>query len=106
MFFKEKLEERIIRTDKKLTQLQGKLQDWEKRYHQILDDAGIELQEVHQYMSHCEQHSPELWHQIQQERQLLDEKLSLELSDIRDHKKLDRTYAENKNIAAHWLYVR
>lgn len=105
MTFKEKLEDKIQKTEKKLLELSLNIKRMDREYQSLLEEMAITPEQI-QNAENEKDFSPPIWVQLQNEKKKLDDQLKLELSSLVDLSKTKKTLAERGAIQQHWLFVR
>lgn len=106
MVIKEKLEEKIQATERKLNELSIRLKRLDDEYQQLLKEWGLTTEELKNHVENPENFDPPIWEELQKEKKKLDEKLNLELNSVSDPLKTKKAFSEQGNIQQHWLFVR
>jgi uncharacterized membrane-anchored protein YhcB (DUF1043 family) len=106
MSIKEKLEEKIQKTERKLNEVAISLKRLDREYQQLLEELALTPEQLSGYVENPDNFSPPIWEYLQNEKKKLDEKLNLELSHVSDPLKTKKTFSERGNIQPHWLFVR
>lgn len=106
MPLQEKLENKIQQHQKKMKEISVSLEQLDRDYQQLLKEIALTPQQLQEYIENSENFTPPIWEQLQNEKKMLDEKLDLELSRVRDPIKMKEKFAENGVVQQHWLFVR
>lgn len=106
MAFKEKMEGKMQRTEKKLLELSLNLKRIDREYQGLLEEMAISAEQLEEYARDEKKTSSPIWIQLQNEQKKLDDQLNLELNAISDSSKTKKTQAERGNVQQHWLFVR
>lgn len=106
MAIEEKLEERIHKTERKLIELSLHIQRLNREYQEILDDLALTPEQLKSFVENPANFTPPIWEQLQKEKKAMEEKLNLELNNVRDANKAKSTIAEKGKVQQHWLFVR
>jgi hypothetical protein len=106
MVIKEKLEEKIHRTERKLLELALHIHRLNQEYHELLNELAVTPEELKDFVENSENFSPSTWEELQKEKKQLEERLNSELSNVRDANKAKDTFSEKGKIQQHWLFVR
>lgn len=106
MVINKNIEEKFQRTERKLKELSITLQRLNDEYQQFLKDLALTPTQLKEYVNDPANFSPSIWEQLQDEKKKLDEKLNLELSNLRDPLKVKEIFSEKGKIQPHWLFVR
>jgi hypothetical protein len=106
MLYKESISDKILRTERKMKELSIQMEKIKNDYQQLLEELSLTPQQISHHINNPENFSPPIWEKIQKEKAHLDEKLNLELSQIKDPLKNEKGYLEQATIKQHWLFVR
>lgn len=106
MALEEKLQDKIQRQQRKMKEISISLERLDRDYQKIFKELALTPEQLQTYMENPENFTPPIWEELQNEKKKLDEGLNLELTRVRDPKKLKKTYSENGSIQQHWLFVR
>ena len=106
MSVKENLEEKIEKTEKKLHEISVSMKRLDREYQQLLDGIELSPLQLKEFVENPKNFSPPIWEQLQNEKKMLDEKLNLELNNIPDMLKTQKTFSERAAVQQHWLFVR
>jgi hypothetical protein len=106
MSVKEKLEEKIQKTDRRLNEFSINLERLDNDYQQMLKDLSLTPDQLKNYVENPNNFAQPVWDELQNEKKKLDEKLNLELNSVVDPLKTKQTTSERGTIQQHWLFVR
>jgi hypothetical protein len=106
MVIEEKLEAKIHRTEKKLIELSLHMQRLNCEYQQLLEDLALTPEQLKEFVENPKNFPPPIWEQLQNEKKKMDERLNLELNNVRDANKTKKVIAERGKVQSHWLFVR
>lgn len=106
MSFKEKLEDKIQNTERRLVELSLILKKLDREYQKLLDEMSVTPEAVKSFVENPDHFPPPIWEQLQNEKKMRDEKLNMELSCVPDLTKTKKTMSERSQIQQHWLHVR
>ncbi len=106
MTFHQKLEEKIHHTQLKIKEMVIHVENLHHEYSQILKELGLNSDQIQSFIENKENFSPSEWEALQNEQKKLDEKLDLQLKNIKDPRKNKQVFLEQGNIQPHWLFVR
>lgn len=104
MFF-ETLEQKSKTLDRKIKEICIQIEKLDRDVLHFFAERGINPVEVSQYINTKENFSDKEWDEIQEARKLLDEKLALDLKNIRDPRKVKEAY-NDRHVRPHWIFVR
>lgn len=109
MFFKESDDQRIERfiskTDASIKENSIQQEALDKEVQELLKELKVTPQQIAAFISAKENFTMENWEELQEQRKILDEKLSRSLNHIPDPLKTRKTQAE-RNVGRHWLFVK
>lgn len=106
MAIEEKLEEKIHRTERKLVELSLHIQRLSREYQEILEELALTPEQLKEFAENPANFPPPIWEQLQKEKKQMNEKLELELTNVRDANKTKKAIAERGTVQQHWLFVR
>jgi hypothetical protein len=106
MSSKEKLEDKIHKTERKLNELSIILKRLDREYQELLKELSSTPEQLKEYVANPDHFDPPIWEQLQNEKKIWDEKLNLELNSVPDPLKTKKTVSERASIQQHWLFVR
>lgn len=104
MFF-DTLEQNTARLDKKIKEICIQTEKLETDIKNYFNENNINPIEVALYLENKENFSDDEWEFIQETRKKLDEKLNLNLSNIKDPVKAKKSY-NDRLVQPNWLFVR
>lgn len=102
----EEIHKKIQSTEKEMRELSLSVERLHQEYQQLLNELELTPEQIKASIENPENLLPEERELIQEERKKLDEKLNLELSQIKDIKKTEENFETLKEIQKHWLFVR
>lgn len=105
MFGHDPLEEHILGHEKKVQELAIRLENIEREVSELMNELKVTSEQVTIFINDQNNFTSENWQELQNQRQILEEKLQREIANIRDPQKMKKKQAE-RNIGQHWLYVR
>ncbi|MBA3957358.1 MAG: hypothetical protein H0X51_03040 [Parachlamydiaceae bacterium] len=101
-----KTESLILQNQNKINQLQIHLDNQAREEDQFLKDLNISLEQLSTFIENSSNFTEENWQQLNQHKQLLNDKLKARLETIRNPKDVKRNYASLQGIDRHWIHVR
>lgn len=104
MFF-DTIEQKSKSLERKIKDICHEVEKLDKDILHFFADRGINPIEVSEYIENKENFSDHEWDEMQQVRAKLDEKLSLDLKNIRDPRKAKQAY-NDRHVRPHWIFVR
>jgi hypothetical protein len=102
---KNNIEKKIQETDKKLKEFSITLKQLDLEYQQVLEELALTPEQLQEFVS-PDQFSPIVWEMLQEEQKEWDERLNLELNNIRDPLNTQKAIEEKGHVQQHWLFVR
>lgn len=108
MFFdnsEQNLEKVIIKNDLSLQELMIRIDSLDREVKTLLSELSITPEKLSTFIDNQDNFTDENWQELQKQRQLLDEKLSKELLNVRDPRKVKK-HQDDRNVQRHWLFVR
>lgn len=106
MVIEQKLEEKIHRTERRLLELSLHLQRLNQEHQKLLEELDLTPEQLKDFVENPENFPPPIWEQLQKEKKEWDEKLDLELKNVRNANKTKSVLSERGTIQQHWLFVR
>jgi chromosome segregation ATPase len=106
MAIEEKLEDKIHRTERKLLELSLHAQRLNLEYQQLLGEWALTSEQLKEFTENPVNFSSAIWDQLQKEKKELEEKLNLQLNNVRNANKTQDILSEQGRIQQHWLFVR
>lgn len=106
MSLEQSLEEKFQTTQLKMQELTMGMEKLELEYQNLLEDLGLTAEQLQDYATNPDNFSQPIWEQLQNEKKQLDEKLNLNLNNVRDPLKVKKTLADRGHIQQHWIFVR
>ena len=106
MTIKEKLEDKIHKTEKRLVELAIHRERLSNEHQELLKELALTSIELKDFAENSENFTPPIWEKLQAEKKQIDERLNLELNNINDPNKTKKTTSERATIQQHWLFVR
>lgn len=101
----KKLETQIQQQEKNIQELQIKLEGIDREITTFLQEFNITAEKLSQFIENQANFTQENWETLQKQRQTLNEKLNLALSNIRNPIKTKRNYS-SLHVQRHWIPVR
>jgi hypothetical protein len=108
MFFgdsEHNVEKTITKHDLSIQELLIRIDSLDREVKVLLSELNISPEKLSVFVDNQANFTEENWQELQKQRQLLDEKLSKELSNIRDPRKVKK-HQDDRHIQRHWLFVR
>lgn len=101
-----KLDNEIQQLINKINEIELTIESQNQEESQFFQDLDINLEKVTSFVEKEENFNSENWQELQRQQSVLTEKLSLQLSSIKDPRKTKKDYSSLQGIRRHWLYVR
>lgn len=105
MFFHDQLEERIKKNHKKIADADVQIENLDQNVTRFLNELPLTIEQLNTFLANQENFTAEEWQSLQNMQKQLDQKLQLELENIRNPIKAKKNYSD-RNVQRHWLYVR
>ncbi len=93
-------------TQQKLKELSIMSEKIDRNYQSLLTTLGTSPKELKEFMENPENFSPAIWEEMQEEKKKMDEMLALQMSVLRDPKKIKKKYSERGRVKQNWIFVR
>lgn len=108
MFFGDKdqqLEQTISKHDLLMQELMIRIDGLDREIKALLTELKVSPEKVAAFVENPENFTEQNWQELQVQRKLLDEKLSCEISNIRDPRKTQKNQ-NDRHVQRHWLFVK
>ncbi len=105
MFSKDNIEEKLHINEKKIRELDIRFETLENDISKFLQELDVTPEQLTAFISQKDNFTQENWEELQKQKKQLDEKLEVELKNVRDPKKAKKAFA-SLNVGNHWLYVK
>ena len=102
----ENLESQSTKNDLTLQELLIRIDGLDRQVKAFMDEIDICPQQVSSYVNNPDNFTQENWEQLENQRKKLDEKLNVELRNIRNPKNAKREYSARAGVQQHWIFVR
>jgi len=107
MSLDEELKENIQTTHLiHMHELAIQMERMEKEYQELLQELGLTQEQLKKDIENPDNYSVPIWKILQEEKIRLNEKFSMELSNLPNPFKTLQRLAEQKEIKRHWIFVR
>jgi hypothetical protein len=106
MSVKEKLEDKIVKTERRLKEFAIRLKRLDREYQRLLEELALTPEQLKDFAENPANFDPPIWEQLQNEKKKRDEILTLEIESIPDPNKTKQATSERGKVQQHWLYVR
>lgn len=106
MFQKEKMEDKIKRTELQMRKMAIQIEQMEREYQSIVTELGATAEQVQTFIENPENFSAPIWEILQKEKKALENKTSLSLSTVKDTRALEKSYASLGAVESRWIYVK
>lgn len=104
MLISDDLEKKIEKHEFAFQELLIKVDALNQQVDDLFSELNVTPEQVTAFISNKENFTEENWQTIMEEKQKLESKLKMELSNIRNPRKNQETYS--KRVVQHWLFVR
>jgi hypothetical protein len=104
MFF-DTIEQKSKSLEKKIKDTCSEVDKLNKDILHFLADRGINPIEVSEYLGNRGNFSDKEWEELQEVKTILEERLSRDLKNIRDPRKVKEAY-NDRQVRPHWIFVR
>jgi len=105
MFKEDNLDEKIEKNDSKIKEISIQIQNLNREEKALLDELKVTPEQLSTFIENKENFSEKNWDEIQSQKKKLDQKLLLELANIRNPSKTKKAFKE-RNIDNNWLFVK
>lgn len=104
MFF-ESEDNKTKQNEKRLHELTMEFERLNKETSQFLKSLKVTPKQLTTFIEDKDKFSEKNWEMLQKERKKLEEKLDLELNNIKDPKQVEKKFNE-RCVAPHWIFCR
>lgn len=105
MLFGDKLEEQVTNNEKKIRELSIRHEKLDLDVSNFLKELEVTPEQLSAFITKKENFTEDNWEELQNQKKKLDEKLDLELKNVRNPLKSKKALA-SLNIRQHWLHVK
>lgn len=91
---------------KKMRELAIQREKLDREYNNLLKAVGVTHDQISTYIDNKDNFTQPIWERLQSEKKKLSEKLDLTTNNLKDPKKVKKTYDERGVVQPHWLFVR
>lgn len=105
MFLKDNIEEKLHLNEKKIRELSIRLEKLESDITNFLEELEVTPEQLSTFISKKENFTEENWLEIQKQKKQLDEKLDLDLKNVRNPLNSKKALA-SLNVGQFWLHVK
>lgn len=106
MLFEKDKRNKIIQDDLKIKEISIRIERLEKECQELFDYLGLTPEQLEQEIAVIERHSPEVWKELQEQKEQMEEGLKRELHHIPDLGASKKKRSESRQVAPHWIFVR
>lgn len=103
--FSQDTEEKLNLNEKKIRELAIRHEKLDNDVADFLKELEVTPEQLTAFISKKENFTEENWEELQNQKKKLDEKLDVELKNVRDPLKSKKALA-SLNVNRHWLYVK
>lgn len=105
MLFQDNIEEKLNINEKKIRELAIHHEKLDSDVHQFLNELEVTPAQLNAFISNKENFTESNWQELQKHKKQLDEKLDVDLKNVRNPLKSKKALA-SLNVNRHWLHVR
>lgn len=105
MLSHDNIEEKLNVNEKKIRELAIRHEKLDSDISSFLVDLEVTPEQLTAFISKQENFTEDNWQELQKQKQQLDEKLDVELKNVRNPLKSKKALA-SLHVARHWLHVR
>lgn len=106
MSLEQELEQTIQMTHLKLKKITLNMEQLEQEFQDVLKELDLTPEAAKATLADSSNYSLPIWEELQRHTKQLDEKLQLDLKNIKNPLKNKKTFAERSLVQPHWLFVR
>lgn len=105
MLSQDNIEEKLNMNEKKLREMSIRLEKLDRDIANFLHEMEVTPEQLTAFISKKEHFTEGNWEELQKHKKQLDEKLEVELKNVRNPLKAKKALA-SLNVNRHWLYVK
>lgn len=102
---KDQPEEKLQNNERKIEELSIQFEALDREIHGLLQELNVTPEQLTQFVNTKQNFTDENWDQLQEEHKKMQEKLQVELQNIRNPQQMKKRYAE-RFVGNNWLFVR
>ena len=102
----ENLESQSTKNVLTLQELLIRIDGLDRQVKAFMDELDICPKQISSYVNNPNNFTKENWEELEKQRKMLDEKLDLELRNIRNPKNTMNSYSARAGVQQHWIFVR
>jgi len=102
----ENLESQSTKNDLTLQELLIRIDGLDRQVKAFMEELDISPEQISGFVNNPDNFTQENWAQLEKQRKMLDEKLDLEMRNIRNPKSAKKAYASRAGVQQHWIFVR
>ena len=106
MKIKEKLEEKIYKTERHLNELSIQIERFRQEHQELMHELGLTTEELEEFAESRENFPEFLGEDLQREKKQINERLDLAFNQLNNMNKTQSTISEKGKIQQHWMFVR
>lgn len=99
------LENHIQKNELAIQELSIKLDALNRNVQDLLNELNVSPQQLTTFLDNKDNFTEENWNTMTTQRKALDEKLNMELQNLRNPQKTKKTF-QAMHVQQHWLFVR
>ena len=105
MLSNDNVEEKLSLNEKKIRELSIRLEKLDSDITEFLEELEVTPEQLTTFISHKGNFTDNNWEALQKHKKQLDEKLEVELKNVRNPHKTKKAL-ESLHVARHWLHVK
>ena len=105
MISQDNTEEKLIINENKIRELSIRFEKLNSDITNFLEELEVTPEQLTTFISNKDNFTEDNWEVLQQRKKQLDEKLDIELKNVRNPLKVKKALA-SLNVHQHWLYVK
>jgi hypothetical protein len=97
----------------KMQEIRRNMKKLDADFHQLLAELGLTSEQVHDFseqmdafIENPDHFSSPIWEKLLEEKKSLDEQVAINLANITDPIKTQKSFFEQGSIKPHWIFVR
>lgn len=99
------LEQLLEKHERATNELVLRMDALDREYSALMAELEVTPQQISTFLGNPSNFTEEQWEALQNQRKMLDEKLTTDINNIRNPIKTKKAQAE-RNVQNHWLFVR
>lgn len=82
------------------------IESLEREFHTFLKDSSISMDEIVAKLENKDNFAEPIWEKLQVEKQKMDHQLDRIDGEVKDPKKLKKSFSALASVQQHWMFVR